>query len=97
VDNRKFITPLQEKMMATQPDMILQFAHFLAREYQQLGIENPEVRADSFVSLNGRRSQRYFDRETDLCKIKDSFAPRNWLLPFSPGQQQAENVKNNAL
>ncbi len=30
VDNKKFLTPLQEKMMSTQPDMILQYAHHLA-------------------------------------------------------------------
>ncbi len=30
----KHLTPLQEKMMSTQPDMILQYAHFLANNYQ---------------------------------------------------------------
>lgn len=97
VENRRYITPLQEKMMATQPDMILQFAHFLAGQYQQQGIENPEVRADSFVSLNGRRSQRFFDRQIDLCKLNDSFAPKNWLLPFTPTRQQAEKVNDSTL
>lgn len=97
VNNRQYITPLQEKMMATQPDMILQFAHFLAREYQQQGIESPQVRADSFVSLNGRRSKRYLDRQTDLCTLKDSFAPKTWLLPFSPSGQEAGKVNKSIL
>ncbi len=68
VNNRKYLTPLQEKMMATQPDMILQFAHFLAREWEEKGMHSPQVRADSYVSLNGRRSQRYIDPEVDLEK-----------------------------
>ena len=95
IDNRDFLTPLQEKMMATQPDMILQFAHFLAREYQQKGINNPEVVADSYVSLNGRGSRRYIDPGTDLSKINDSFAPKSWLLPFEAPKFQAIKMKLN--
>jgi hypothetical protein len=33
VDNRKFLSPAQEKQMSFQPDLILQFAHFLAETY----------------------------------------------------------------
>lgn len=97
VGNRQYITAQQEKMMATQPDMILQFAHFLVGEYQKQGIHNPEVRADSFVSLNGRRSRRYIDRETDLSKLKDSFAPKHWLLPFPAANLQQQRANNSAL
>ena len=82
INNRDYLTPLQEKMMATQPDMILQFARFLAREWEQKGLVSPEVRADSYVSLNGRSSRRYIDRQVDLSKINDSFAHKDWLLPF---------------
>jgi hypothetical protein len=94
VNNREYLTPLQEKMMATQPDMMLQFAHFLAREWERKGLDSPAVRADSYVSLNGRRSQRYIDPEVDLSKIKDSFAHKNWLLPYAAaGKQTAEQNK----
>ncbi|HHG83125.1 MAG TPA: HTTM domain-containing protein, partial [Bacteroidetes bacterium] len=37
VSNRAFLTANQEKMMATQPDMILQFAHFLKTAFQKQG------------------------------------------------------------
>lgn len=91
INNRDYLTPLQEKMMATQPDLILQFAHFLAKEWEQKGLVAPEVRADSYVSLNGRSSRRYIDRQADLSKIKDSFSHKDWLLPFEePALQTAK-------
>lgn len=87
--NSDYLSPLQEKMMATQPDMILQFAHFLKEEYQEKGIPAPLVKADSYVSLNGSGSKRYIDPETDLAKITDGFAHKTWLLPLEPLQLQA--------
>ena len=39
--NYDFLTPNQEKMMATQPDMILQFAHFLEDKYEAMGFPGP--------------------------------------------------------
>ncbi|MGD1845207.1 MAG: HTTM domain-containing protein [Salibacteraceae bacterium] len=77
-----YLTKFQEKQMSTQPDMILEFAHFIAAEYQELGIESPEVRAEAYVTLNGHRSRLLIDPEVDLVKEKDSFAPKTWILPF---------------
>jgi hypothetical protein len=37
IDNTKYLTQMQETMMATQPDMILQYAHLLAAELQKPG------------------------------------------------------------
>ena len=34
VNNQDYLTTFQEKQMSIQPDMMLQFAHFLAKEYQ---------------------------------------------------------------
>ena len=34
VENRNYLTPQQEKMMATQPDMILQFAHHISKTFK---------------------------------------------------------------
>ena len=50
VSNKAYLTPQQEKQMSTQPDMILQFAHFIAKEYEQKnGFKNAEVYVDSYV------------------------------------------------
>lgn len=82
VNNSDYLTPLQEKMMAIQPDMILQYAKYLQETYEKLGVKNPQVYIDSYVSLNGRSSQRYIDPSVDLTKIEDTFTTKTWILPF---------------
>jgi hypothetical protein len=82
VDNREFLTPLQEKMMATQPDMILQYAHILRNHYSQHGFKSPEVYVDSYVALNGRLGKPLIDPNTDLASQKESFSHKPWILPF---------------
>lgn len=82
VEPSEFLTPLQEKQMAMQPDMILEFAHLLDRIYARKWGCDPEVRADVFVSLNGRASTRFIDPDIDLSREYDSFAPKTWILPF---------------
>ncbi|QMU63638.1 MAG: HTTM domain-containing protein [Flavobacteriaceae bacterium] len=83
IRNHHFLNSFQEKQMQTQPDFILQYAHFLAAHYKKQGIKNPEVYVESYVALNGRRSQPYIDPNIDLTKIKESFKHKDWILPFN--------------
>ncbi|MEL7833673.1 HTTM domain-containing protein [Fodinibius sp. Rm-B-1B1-1] len=87
VQNYNYLTPNQEKMMATQPDMILQFAHFLEEEYQKQGITDVKVTAESYVTLNGRRSQPMVNPNINLTKKERGFAHKEWILPFNENQQ----------
>ncbi len=82
VDNSEFLTTLQEKMMATQPDMILQYAHILRDHYQQHGFEEPRVYVDSYVALNGRIGRQFIDPNTNLADEHESFNHKTWILPF---------------
>ncbi|MEL6697711.1 MAG: HTTM domain-containing protein [Bacteroidota bacterium] len=82
VENGRFLTPFQEKQMSTQPDFILEYAHFLEKHYQTEGIRDPEIYVESFVALNGRRSQPFIDPSVDLTKIYPSIRSRDWILPF---------------
>jgi hypothetical protein len=82
VNNAEFLTPLQEKMMSTQPDMILKYAHFLAREYQKRGISNPEVYGEIYVALNGQRSRLFIDSAINLAAEPVSWKHYNWVLPY---------------
>lgn len=77
-----YLTPNQEKMMATQPDMILQFAHYLKKIYGEKGIENPVVTVESYVTMNGSGSRKFIDDTIDLGKEKESFKHKTWILPF---------------
>ena len=75
-----YLTTFQQKQLATQPDFLREFAHFLAREST---FAAPAVYADSYVALNGRLSQPYVDPSVDLLTV-DPHEPRtNWLMPFN--------------
>ena len=79
---RDELTPLQTKMMSTQPDLILQFAHELARRSQAAGKARPRVTVDSWASLNGRPSQRLIDATVDLASQSQGFAHKHWIVPL---------------
>ncbi len=83
VQNDDFLTTFQEKQMATQPDFIIEYAHFLGRHFESQGHEHVEVYVDSYVALNGRPSQQYIDPNVDLLKVKNSIKPKNFILPFN--------------
>jgi hypothetical protein len=82
VNNSEFLTPLQEKMMATQPDLILKYAHFLAHTNRQRGIADPKVYAEIYVTLNGQRSRLFVDSTTDLAAQPLSWRHYNWIMPY---------------
>lgn len=86
--NGKYLTPLQEKMMATQPDMILQFAHWIRDDYEKQGIERPEVYAEVYVTLNGSGSRPFVDSNVNLAELNDTWCHRNWVLPFEKGSSK---------
>jgi hypothetical protein len=79
-----FLTPVQEKMMSTQPDMILQFAHFLEQHLKNKGMQKPEVRAEAYVTLNGRGTRKFIDDTIDLTQVRESFRHKDWILSFTP-------------
>ncbi len=83
VVNSEFLNAHQEKQMAMQPDMILQFAHFLGEHYAQQGLCAPEVRAEVYVTLNGRPSELLIDPRVNLTQKSHGWAHKDWILPHS--------------
>ncbi|MFZ6052394.1 HTTM domain-containing protein [Halocola ammonii] len=82
VDNSEYLTPLQEKQMSMQPDMILEMAHWIAEDYRQQGFENIEVKAESYATLNGSGSRPFIDPDVNLVEKKQGFAHKNWILSY---------------
>lgn len=91
VNNRDFLTITQEKQMSFQPDMILQYAHFLRDHFKNkeivvrgdtLIIKEPIVTAEVYVRLNNSGSRLLIDPEVDLARIEDSFRHKHWILPY---------------
>jgi hypothetical protein len=79
VDNRDFLNPHQEKQMAMQPDMILQYAQFLSTYYSNKGVYQPAVRAEVYVTLNGKLSQLLIDPKQNLVGLEDGFSQKKWI------------------
>lgn len=82
VVNQEFLNAHQEKQMSMQPDMILQFAHFLADYYAKKGVYKPQVRAEVYVTLNARKSSLLIDPQIDLTQKQDTWLPKDWILPW---------------
>ncbi len=82
VDNNEFLNPHQEKQMAMQPDLILQYARFLKNHYQSKGVAVSKVRAEVYVTYNARPSKLLFDPTLNLLDLKDSWKHKDWILPL---------------
>lgn len=83
VNNSDFLTAYQERMMETQPDMMLQYAHILKQYYSNNG-KAPEVTVESYVSLNGTGSRLYIDSTVNLANEKESwFGHKQWINSFT--------------
>jgi hypothetical protein len=79
---RETLTPLQYKMMTTQPDMIQQYARALKDRFVSEGHAHVRVYAEAWASLNGRPRQRLIDPSVDLASVPWSLAPKSWILPL---------------
>lgn len=84
VSPRRYLSPLQEREMSTQPDLILALAHHIARDFERRGEGPVEVRVDALVSLNGRPAARLIAPDVDLTQVEDGIAPATFILP-EPG------------
>lgn len=80
VVNSQFLNRHQEKQMAFQPDMLLQFAHHLHDHYEAEGLKDPIVRVESYVTLNARPSRLIVDPEVNLAEIEDGWMHKAWIL-----------------
>jgi hypothetical protein len=79
-----YMNSRQARKMSTRPDMILQFAHYVADVWKtEYNVANPEVRVATQVSLNGRKPVPMIDPNVDLSKIERSLRHADWILPLN--------------
>ena len=83
VDLSQHLTIRQQKKIKSKPDMILQFAHYLANEEAQNGRKNIEVYVSAQCGLNGRPKTDLIDPNVDLSKITYPFYKKaDWIIPL---------------
>lgn len=81
----KYLTRLQEREMAVQPDLILQLAQRIAHDWAAAGHPGVAVFADARVSLNGRPAEPFIDPDVDLGRETDGLFAKRWILPAPEG------------
>ncbi len=78
IDPAEHLSPLQIRMMAAEPDLLIQFAHHLRDAAAARG-ERIEVHAEVWAAINGRRSARLIDPAIDLAAEEESIFGHAWL------------------
>jgi vitamin K-dependent gamma-carboxylase len=91
---RDLLSRRQANKMAGHPDMILQFAHYLAERGRRDGRPRLQVRALTSASVNGREEQMLVDPDTDLAAEPRTLAAAAWILPLhQPLRPAARTVR----
>jgi hypothetical protein len=79
---RDYLSPRQERKLYTHPDMILEFAHFLSKIYDEKLEEPVAVHANIYCKLNTGDYQKYIDESINLAEIKwSAFRHSDWIIP----------------
>jgi len=89
VEPQTYLTSFQAGNMQSQPDMMLQFSHFLADEWQRNGYDNVEVRAQTMISLNARDRYPIVDPAVDLAAESLSIGNADWITSLSEQERLA--------
>jgi len=84
VDPKEILSKRQSELMTANPDMILQFARYLASDVPEGAYrDNFEVSAKIFCSLNGREPQLLIDPDFDLTSADISWGHYDWIEPLA--------------
>ncbi|MEZ6197273.1 MAG: HTTM domain-containing protein [Planctomycetota bacterium] len=90
IDPAEELTPIQCRMMAAQPDMILDYARHLRRRHEAAGWRDVTVRAESWASLNGDPAAPLVDPDVDLGRLRPGLLDRSWIRPRPPVRIERE-------
>jgi vitamin K-dependent gamma-carboxylase len=84
VNLQDYLTPHQIRKMATRPDMLLQFARYLAQAWdRENNLPGVEVRVATAVSLYGRPPAVLVDPDRDPAAVMRYLRSANWILPLA--------------
>lgn len=78
---QRMLTPWQVKAMRGKPDMMLSFAHYLARRHRERTGHRASVHAHAKLRFNGREPANFVAPQTDLTQYERSLASPEWVLP----------------
>ncbi len=88
VNNALYLTDTQIDQMSRQPDMILEYAQFLGKKYndtvlhfgkESVHLQRPKVEAEIFVTLNGKPHAAFVTRKHNLLHISPTQSYTTWV------------------
>ena len=100
VDPEDYLDRWQARKIGSRPDLILQFAHFLADEAKQMEYPEVEVRANVMQSLNNHDFKPFIDPGVNLATKPRTLASKPWVLPLhdslvmEPTSDYTSNIEN---
>jgi hypothetical protein len=97
VDPRTYLTSFQVGKLRGQPDMILQFSHFLADEWRRQGYDHVEVRAETSISLNARDPYPIVDPSVDLAAEELTFGNAGWITSLDEQERVSSASDTEAI
>ena len=81
VNLEEHLSPKQQRVIATRPDMLWQFVQYLKQHYKEEGMGNISIYANGWVSLNGAPAKPLYDPKFDLVKAEwNAFKENKWVL-----------------
>lgn len=78
INPARYLQPRQLSEMSARPALIHQLAFHIADDLRARGWQDPQIRVDALVSLNGRPPQRMIDPDVDLLRVDPD---GDWILP----------------
>jgi hypothetical protein len=95
IEPKDFLTPTQVIFLTGNPDITVQFAHYLSTRAQrelQLPVR-PQVFVRTMISLDLRPPQPFIDPTVDLARVKRPLigAPK-WIVPLRPLTSRAHQT-----
>lgn len=88
-----YLNPRQIHKMSTKPDMIVQFAHWIANENQKQTGVRPIIKVRAIESLNFRPLQDLIDPNVDLAAQPADREPYKFVVPLaSIGEKSGKTV-----
>ena len=85
------LTDWQARQAAIRPELALAAAHLVADDFAGRGHDDVVVRADSWVSFNGRQRQRMIDPQVDLASLSRRARAATYVLPLDPAGAATEH------
>ncbi|MCA9027796.1 MAG: HTTM domain-containing protein [Planctomycetaceae bacterium] len=79
----EFLNERQLTRMGKDPDMIIQFVHYVRDHYREHGRGELEIRVLALASLNGRKPQLLIDPELDYATVDRVWGSQPWIVPLT--------------